>query len=132
MLMRKNGQYTSPNDPLKMQVGGLAPSEHQTFDLANATALGYVPLGDVHEVHTVPMDKSSSTLRQPGMKGQWGAAEDRVLRKLVKQYGSRRWSLISTFMASEYINHVYFLHTNASVSKTPDNLMGYDMLKSYS
>nr|PNR39655.1 hypothetical protein PHYPA_019934 [Physcomitrium patens] len=132
VLMRKNGQYTSPNDPLKMQVGGLAPSEHQTFDLANATALGYVPLGDVHEVHTVPMDKSSSTLRQPGMKGQWGAAEDRVLRKLVKQYGSRRWSLISTFMASEYINHVYFLHTNASVSKTPDNLMGYDMLKSYS
>ncbi|EFJ15461.1 hypothetical protein SELMODRAFT_118412 [Selaginella moellendorffii] len=48
------------------------------------------------------------------VKGQWSLAEDKSLVKLVKQYGTRRWSLISTFMANRsgkqcrerWVNHL--------------------------
>lgn len=101
VLMRRNSQYAIARHPLKMQVDALALCGHQALDFPNATA-PYVPPTGIHEVHVVPVDRTGSAQRQPGVKGQWGAAEDRVLSKLVKRYGSRRWSLISTFMASEY------------------------------
>ncbi|CAM6027339.1 unnamed protein product [Sphagnum balticum] len=48
------------------------------------------------------------------VKGQWGCAEDRIVSKLVKRYGTRRWSLISTFLANRsgkqcrerWVNHL--------------------------
>ena len=101
VLMRRNSQYVIARHPLKMPVGALALCGHQALDFPNPTA-PCVPPNGIHEVHLVPVDRTSATQRQPGVKGQWGAAEDRVLSKLVKRYGSRRWSLISTFMASEY------------------------------
>jgi hypothetical protein len=107
VLMRRNSQYAIARHPLKMQVGALALCGHQALDFPNATA-PCVPLTGIHEVHLVPVDRTSSTQRQPGVKGQWGAAEDRVLSKLVKRYGSRRWSLISTFMASKYCYRLFF------------------------
>jgi hypothetical protein len=45
------------------------------------------------------------------VKGQWGCAEDRIVSKLVKRYGTRRWSLISTFLASESVSFCIILLT---------------------
>ncbi|KAG0566451.1 hypothetical protein KC19_7G065000 [Ceratodon purpureus] len=113
VLMRRNSQYVIARHPLKMPVGALALCGHQALDFPNPTA-PCVPPNGIHEVHLVPVDRTSATQRQPGVKGQWGAAEDRVLSKLVKRYGSRRWSLISTFMANRsgkqcrerWVNHL--------------------------
>jgi hypothetical protein len=45
------------------------------------------------------------------VKGQWGCAEDRIVSKLVNRYGTRRWSLISTFLASESVSFCIILLT---------------------
>ncbi|CAM6112376.1 unnamed protein product [Calypogeia fissa] len=47
-------------------------------------------------------------------KGQWRLSEDKLLSKLVKNYGTRRWSLIATFMTNRsgkqcrerWVNHL--------------------------
>lgn len=101
VLMTKNNQYAFAGDPFKMQVGSLALCGHEALDIPNGIGPYVLPSG-IHDVHIVPVDRTNSMQRQTRLKGQWGVAEDRILSKLVKRYGSRHWSLISTFMASEY------------------------------
>ncbi len=58
------------------------------------------------------------------VKGQWGCAEDRIVSKLVKRYGTRRWSLISTFLASESVSFCIILLTamlSLSSSSSPSS-----------
>ncbi len=58
------------------------------------------------------------------VKGQWGCAEDRIVSKLVKRYGTRRWSLISTFLASESVSFCINLLTamlSLSSSSSPSS-----------
>jgi hypothetical protein len=58
------------------------------------------------------------------VKGQWGCAEDRIVSKLVNRYGTRRWSLISTFLASESVSFCIILLTamlSLSSSSSPSS-----------
>ncbi|BBN04987.1 protein MpR2R3-MYB15 [Marchantia polymorpha subsp. ruderalis] len=55
-----------------------------------------------------------TTPQRPCGKGHWGIADDRLLIKLVNTYGTRRWSLIATFMSNRlgkqcrerWVNHL--------------------------
>ena len=94
-VLMKNTQHVIARNPLSINIGAQAIPDHLTLDYPNTM----VPCDDDGRV--VAVDMNTTTQRQPGVKGQWGVGEDRILSKLVKRYGTRRWSLISTFMASE-------------------------------
>lgn len=106
-VFMRNSHYAAGRDELK-KLGALSAIPcSQALDFANAPS---TQMSGVEK--PVLSDERNATQRQPGVKGQWGAAEDRVLSKLVKRYGTRRWSLISTFMASKSLFNIFrvYLH----------------------
>ncbi|KAG6557041.1 hypothetical protein Mapa_000967 [Marchantia paleacea] len=74
--------------------------ETKTSDLSKMTS-DFSSLPSSGRETVAVASEGRSTLQRPSGKGHWGIADDRLLIKLVNTYGTRRWSLIATFMSSE-------------------------------
>jgi hypothetical protein len=112
--------------------GSLDQQEHvqqshgsATHELDKQLGINVAATSDDNDNKTFPHSSQQQQQSLAGrVKGQWGCAEDRIVSKLVKRYGTRRWSLISTFLASESVSFCIILLTamlSLSSSSSPSS-----------